>query len=301
LTTLEILHAGPLALIQDLGRAGLAHLGVTRSGAADRRSHTLANRLVANPDDRATIEVTLGGFTARVRGGDIDIAVTGADPNPSVGESMFGANSIQHVRDGEVIALGVPHSGLRSYLAVRGGIDVTPVLGSRSYDVMSAIGPLPLQPGDVLPVGEHTEEYPELDQAPVAPISERLVELLVVPGPRDNWLTDPDALVHTIWMASDRSDRVGMRLEGRPLVHLSPGRQLPSEGATRGAIQVPPNGLPVILGPDHPVTGGYPVVGVVADQDIDKVAQVRPGQHVRLHWSRPRAAPTSGPSPVAAD
>jgi biotin-dependent carboxylase-like uncharacterized protein len=296
-TTLEILHTGPLALIQDLGRVGLAHLGVTRSGAADRRSHTLANRLVANPDDRATIEVTLGGFTARVRGGDVDIAVTGADPNPNVGESSFGANSIQHVRDGEVISLGVPHSGLRSYLAVRGGIAVTPVLGSRSYDVMSAIGPLPLQPGDVLPVGEHTEEYPELDQAPVAPISEHLVELLVVPGPRDDWLTDPDALVHTIWMASDRSDRVGMRLEGRPLVHRSPGRQLPSEGATRGSIQVPPNGSPVILGPDHPVTGGYPVVGVIADQDIDKVAQVRPGQHVRLRWSRPRTAP----APVAAE
>ena len=301
MTTLEILHTGPLALIQDLGRVGLAHLGVTRSGAADRRSHTLANRLVANPDDRATIEVTLGGFSARVRGGDVDIAVTGADPSPKVGETMFGANSIQHVRDGEVISLGVPQSGLRSYVAVRGGIDVTPVLGSRSYDVLSAIGPLPLEPGDVLPVGEHSEEYPEVDQAPVAPISERIVELMVVPGPRDDWLTDPDALVHTVWMASDRSDRVGMRLEGRPLTHRNPGRQLRSEGATRGAIQVPPNGLPVILGPDHPVTGGYPVVGVIADEDIDKVAQVRPGQHVRLHWSRPRAAPASASSSVAAD
>ena len=214
---------------------------------------------------------------------------------------MFGANSIQHVRDGEVISLGVLQSGLRSYVAVRGGIDVRPVVGSRSYDVLSAIGPLPLEPGDVLPVGEHTEEYPEVDQAPVAPISERIVELMVVPGPRDDWLTDPDALVHTVWMASDRSDRVGMRLEGRPLTHRNPGRQLRSEGATRGAIQVPPNGLPVILGPDHPVTGGYPVVGVIADEDIDKVAQVRPGQHVRLHWSRPRAAPASASSSVAAD
>src|ERR1700756_295192 len=287
--TLEILRTGPLALVQDLGRVGLADIGVTRSGAADRRSHTLANRLVANPDDRATIEVTFGGFSARVRGGDVDIAVTGADTGPRVGENMFGTNSIQHIRDGEVISLGAPHSGLRSYLAVRGGIDVTPVLGSRSYDVMSAIGPLPLQPGDVLPVGEHTHEYPELDQAPVAPISEHLVELRVVPGPRDDWFVDPDALVHTIWMASNRSDRVGMRLEGRPLRHRYPDRQLPSEGTTRGAIQVPPNRLPVILGPDHPVTGGYPVVGVVVDADIDKIAQVRPGQYVRLHWARPRS------------
>jgi allophanate hydrolase subunit 2 len=112
---------------------------------------------------------------------------------------------------------------------------------------------------------------------------------VVVPGPRDDWFTEPDALVHTDWVASDRSDRVGMRLVGRPLRHRWPDRQLPSEGATRGAIQVPPNGLPVILGPDHPVTGGYPVIGVVAERDIDKVAQVRPGKHVRMHWSRPRS------------
>jgi biotin-dependent carboxylase-like uncharacterized protein len=287
-TTLEILRTGPLAVVEDLGRAGLAHLGVGRSGAADRRSHTLANRLVANPDDRATVEVTLGGFTARVRGGDVDIAVTGADTNPTVDGIMFGTNSINHVRDGQVISLGTPSAGLRTYLAVRGGICVAPVLGSRSYDVMSAIGPSPLQAGDRLPIGEHTTDYPEIDQAPVAAITGTAVELLVVPGPRDDWLVDADALVHTDWVTSDHSDRVGMRLVGHPLQHRYPDRQLPSEGATRGAIQLPPNGLPVILGPDHPITGGYPVAGVVIDDDIDKLAQVRPGQHVRLHWARPR-------------
>jgi biotin-dependent carboxylase-like uncharacterized protein len=288
-TTLEILRTGPFAVVQDLGRVGLAHLGVGRSGAADRRSHKLANRLVANPDDRATVEVTFGGFSARVHGGDVDIAVTGADTDPTVNGIKFGTNSIHHVRDGQVISLGAPSAGLRTYLAVRGGICVEPVLGSRSYDVMSAIGPSPLQTGDQLPVGEHTNDYPELDQAPVAAITGNVVELLVVPGPRDDWFVDPDVLVHTDWVASDRSDRVGMRLVGRPLQHRFPDRQLPSEGATRGAIQVPPNGLPVILGPDHPVTGGYPVIGVVIDEDIDKVAQVRPGQRVRLHWARPRS------------
>ena len=287
---LEIQRTGPLAVVQDLGRIGLAHLGVTRSGAADRRSHTLANRLVANPDDRATIEVTMGGFAARVRDGDIDIAVTGADAHAKVGSTPFGANSIRHVLEGQVISFGVPVSGLRSYLAVRGGIEVAPVLGSRSYDVLSGIGPPPLRPGDVLQIGPHTEDYPELEQAPVEAIARRFVDLSVVPGPRDDWLADADALVHTVWTVSDRSDRVGLRLQGRPMVHRDPARQLPSEGATRGAIQVPPNGLPVILGPDHPVTGGYPVVGVVADRDIDRVAQLRPGQPVRLHWSRPRSA-----------
>jgi biotin-dependent carboxylase-like uncharacterized protein len=289
MTTLEILRTGPLALVEDLGRTGMAQLGVTRSGAADRRSHTLANRLVANPDDRATVEVTFGGFSARVRGGDIDVAVTGADTDPTVNGKPFGTNSIHHVRDGEIISLGSPYAGLRSYLAVRGGVAVEPVLGSRSYDVMSAIGPRPLQAGDVLPVGSPTDDYPQLDQAPVASIDGRLLELRVLPGPRDDWFIDPDALVHNVWVASDRSDRVGMRLTGTPMRYLDPDRQLPSEGATRGAIQVPPNGLPVILGPDHPVTGGYPVAGVVVDADIDKVAQIRPGQTVRLHWARPRS------------
>ena len=203
-TTLEILRTGPLALIEDLGRPGMAHMGVGRSGAADRRSHTLANRLVANPDDRATIEVTFGGLTARVRGGDVAIAVTGADTDPSVNGKPFGTNSIHYAHDGEVISLGAPHSGLRSYLAVRGGIDVSPVLGSRSYDVMSAIGPLPLQPGDVLPVGEHTAEFPELDQAPVAAIEDEVLELMVVPGPRDDWFIDPDVLIRTNWQVTNQ-------------------------------------------------------------------------------------------------
>ncbi|WP_142280496.1 5-oxoprolinase/urea amidolyase family protein [Mycobacterium saskatchewanense] len=292
--SLEILRTGPFAVVEDLGRPGLAHLGVGESGAADRRAHRLANRLVANPDDWATVEVTFGGFAARVRGGDVDIAVTGADTDPTVNGVKFGTNSIHRVRDGQLIALGTPRAGLRSYLAVRGGICVPPVLGSRSYDVMSAIGPAPLRPGDRLPVGEHTDAYPELDQAPVAAIPGDVVELSAVPGPRDDWFVDPDALVHTDWVASDRSDRVGMRLVGRALQYRYPDRQLPSEGATRGAIQVPPNGLPVILGPDHPLTGGYPVVGVVVDDDVDRMAQVRPGQRVRLHWARPRTPVVAG-------
>ncbi|BBZ01229.1 hypothetical protein MCHIJ_06660 [Mycolicibacterium chitae] len=287
MTTLEIMHTGPLALVEDLGRAGKAHLGVSRSGAADRRSHTLANRLVANPDDRATVEVTLGGLMARVHG-EAEIAVTGADADPMLNGKLFGTNSICYARDGDVITLGAPQSGMRSYLAVRGGIDVEPVLGSRSFDVMSSIGPRPLQRGDILNVGAHTDEYPEVDQAPVASIEGQLLELQVIPGPRTDWFVDPDALVRTVWIASDRSDRVGMRLSGTPMRWRWPDGHLPSEGVTRGAIQVPPNGLPVILGPDHPVTGGYPVAGVIVDDDVDKVAQIRPGQPVRLNWARPR-------------
>lgn len=292
-TTLEVLRTGPLALVEDLGRTGMGYLGVSPSGAADRRSHKLANRLLANPDDRASIEVAFGGLSVRVHGGDIDIAVTGADTDPNVNGVSFGTNSIQHVRDSQVVSLGSPRSGLRSYLAVRGGIDVPPVLGSRSYDVMGEIGPAPLRDGDVLEIGEPTGHFPEIDLAPVATIADDVVELRVMPGPRDDWFVDPDIMVRTNWLVSNHSDRVGMRLVGMPLEYRWPDRQLPAEGADRGAIQILPNGFPIILGPDHPVTGAYPVVGVVVDEDIDTLAQVRPGQTVRMHWSRPRQHPAS--------
>lgn len=286
--TLEIMRTGPLALIQDLGRVGKAAMGVGRSGAADRKSHSLANRLVANPDHLATIEVTLGGMSFRVSGGDAVVAVTGADTDPSVNGIPFGTNSITQVQSGDVVSLGAPLSGLRSYVAVRGGVSVAPVMGSRSFDILSGIGPKPLRVGDRLPVGPRSPSFPEIEQAPVATMSDDIVELKVVPGPRDDWFVDPDELTHGSWVVSDRSDRVGTRLIGKPLELCDPARQLPSEGVIRGAIQVPPGGQPVILGPDHPVTGGYPVIGVITDQDVDLAAQVRPGQTVRFRWSRPR-------------
>lgn len=292
MTALEVLHTGPLAIVEDLGRAGLAHLGVTRSGAADRRAHRLANRLLANAEDAATIESLLGGLSVRVRGGALDIAVTGADAEPAVDGIPFGINSVQHVRDGQSITLGVPKSGLRSYLGVRGGIAVDPVLASRSFDTMSGLGPPPLRRGDLLPAGTPADRFPDVDQAPVAAIPAGPVAVRVVPGPRADWFDDPEALVRNDWVASEQADRVGVRLRGTPLTHRSHNRQLPSEGTTRGAIQVPPNGQPVILGPDHPVTGGYPVIGVVLDADTDALAQVRPGQAVRLRWVRATGNPS---------
>ena len=291
MSALEVLATG-LTLVQDLGRPGLAHLGVSESGAADRRSHALANRLVANPADRATLEIAMGGFTAQVCGGSIDIALTGADANPSVDGKPFGTNSVRRLEAGQVLTLGIPNAGLRSYLAVRGGVVVGRVLGSRSCDTLSRIGPSVLRAGDVIPVGPAPADFPELDQAPVAAITAAPVQLTVIPGPRDDWFDDPDALIRTAWTVSGHSDRVGVRLCGPPLSPRWPGRQLPSEGTVRGSIQIPPGGQPVILGPDHPVTGGYPVIAVVADVDTDALAQLRPGQTVRLKWSRARIVAT---------
>lgn len=283
--TLEVLSTGPLSLVQDLGRAGLAHLGVTGAGPADRRSHDLANRLVANPPERATLEVTLGGLSVRVHGGSIDIAVTGADCDPAVNRVPFGLNSVRRVTPGQIITLTTPAAGVRSYLAVRGGIDVVPVLGSRSYDTLSGIGPPPMRAGDRLPIGIAGGDFPSVEQAPIAAMTGGAVSLTVIRGPRDDWFTDPDALTRHRWTVSDDTDRVGVRLLGPPLERRWPKRELPSEGMLRGAIQVPPNGQPVILGADHPVTGGYPVVGVLVDADTDAAAQLRPGQSVRFGWA----------------
>jgi allophanate hydrolase subunit 2 len=161
------------------------------------------------------------------------------------------------------------------------------VFGSRSRDVLSEIGPPPLREGDELPVGPVPERFPCVDVLPPPRVPDEVV-LTVVRGPRDGWVRDVEALVRADWTASEKSNRVGMRLAGAVLEHRDPDRQLRSEGACRGAIQVPPSGEPVLFLADHPVTGGYPVVAVVVDADVDRAAQVRPGQGLRFTWSPTR-------------
>jgi len=277
---LEVLATGPLALVQDLGRPGLAASGVGRSGAADRGALRLANRLVANPEGAAGIEVTFAGLVVRARAA-LTVALAGAPAPAEVDGSPVGHHAVLRLRAGQRLALGPPASGLRTYLAVRGGIAVAPVLGSRSTDVLSGVGPAPLVAGDVLPVGPEPDAFPLVDVAPVAVPPSGTVTLRALPGPRDAWVADLAALTRTTWTASGRSDRVGMRLTGGRL-DRSTHAELPSEGAVRGAVQVPPGGEPVLFLADHPVTGGYPVVAVVLDADTDRAAQVRPGQRVRF-------------------
>jgi len=282
---LEVLATGALALIEDLGRPGLAATGVGRSGAADRSALRLANRLVANAEDAAGVEVVFGGFAARARG-PLTVALTGAPAPAEVDGTPVGHHAVVRLRAGQVLRLGTPPTGLRTYLAVRGGITVPPVLGSRSTDVLSGLGPEKLAPGTVLPVGPEPDAVPLVDVAPVAVPPGGEVVLRAVPGPRADFLADPTAPARTTWTASSRSDRVGMRLEGGTLDRAGPG-ELPSEGIVRGALQVPPGGEPVLFLADHPVTGGYPVVAVVLDADVDRAAQVRPGQRVRFTFVAP--------------
>lgn len=276
MSSLTVLEPGPLATIQDRGRSGRAALGVPASGACDRASYALANRLVGNPVGAAAIEATYGGLVVHADT-DLVVAITGA---PCTGVPL---NAPTTLRAGQVLRLGAPASGLRTYVAVRGGIDVPAVLGSRSTDLLSGLGPAPLAANQTLPIGSSVEPMPGVDLAPVAHPTGGSVVLRVTPGPRRDWFTDAGwaALVSQVYTVSSNSNRVGVRLDGEPLERARTG-ELASEGMTRGAIQIPPSGTPVIFLADHPVTGGYPVIAYVAGADLDACAQTRPGQPVRL-------------------
>ncbi|QXJ20836.1 biotin-dependent carboxyltransferase family protein [Actinomadura graeca] len=279
---IEVVRTGPLATVQDLGRPGHAHLGVPRSGAADEKALRLANRLVANPEDAAGVEFTLGGSVLRFHA-RAWIAVTGAPVPLRIDGRAFATNAPCHVRSGAVVELGTPPAGLRTYLAVRGGIAVGEVLGSRSTDLLSGLGPAPLTPGDRLPVGP-VQDLGDMtvDIAPAPPLPETPV-LRVLPGPRDDWFR-PDALTvltSNPYTVTQDSNRVGVRLDGPPLARRREG-ELSSEGMVIGSLQVPPSGLPIIFLADHPTTGGYPVIAVLTTASLSDAAQLRPGQEIRF-------------------
>lgn len=280
--SLTALETGLLTTVQDSGRPGHASLGVGSSGACDRTSYRLANRLVGNPEDAAVLEVTHGGLRVRADG-DLVIVTTGARCQGS-----WHHNAPITLRSGAELELGVPTSGLRTYVAVRGGFAVEPVLGSCSTDTMSGLGPDPVSPGDVFAVGTSHLPTPGVDLAPVIDPEIGDVTVLVLPGPRRDWFPDAawTSLVEQAWTVTSDSNRVGLRLEGDPL-ERDRDDELPSEGLVRGALQVPANGMPVLFLADHPVTGGYPVIGYVADSDVDRCAQLRPGQRLLLRESHP--------------
>ncbi len=282
---LVVRATGPQALVQDLGRPGHAATGVTVAGAADRASLRRGNRAVGNDEGAAAVEVVLGGLEVEVGDEVLWLCVTGAPCTVRVDGRGVGSHAPFAAPPGSRVRLGVPATGLRSYLCVRGGLVVPAVLGSRSTDVLSGVGPAPLAEGATLAVGRATGGFPGVDHWPHPPV-EDLVVLRAVRGPRDDWCADADALVRGRWRAGDRSNRVGVRLERDegPALSLARDDELPSEGVRRGAVQVPPSGEPVLFLADHPVTGGYPVVGVVVDADVDRAAQLRPGQGVGFRW-----------------
>ena len=271
---ITVLRAGPLTTVQDLGRPGWAHLGVPRSGALDGRALIRANRLVGNPDTTAGLETTLMGCRLRFAVA-ATVAVTGAEAVVRLDKSPVGSPVVE-VPAGGVLDIGRAVRGVRSYLAVAGGIAVEPVLGSRSTDTLSGLGPERLTDGATLPIGPPgagTGSAPE-EPAEIGPV----IELGVRLGPRDDWF-DSAGLFASPYEVGHRSNRIGARLAGAALTRTKAG-ELPSEGVVLGAVQVPADGLPLVFLADHPTTGGYPVIGVVAD--VTPLAQARPGTTVRF-------------------
>ena len=279
---LTVLRTGPLTLLQDAGRTGHAADGVGRSGAADRAAAARANALLGNDSGAAVLECTLGGLQARAET-DLVIAVTGAPAPIEIDKQTVAHATRFELRAGQTLRMRAPRTGLRSYLAVAGGFTVPAVLGSRSTDTLSGVGPQPVAAGDELPVGE-PPDGPTVHAGDPREPTDGPVTLRVRFGPRDDWFTDPAALTAGEWTVSPRSNRVGVRLDRAdpdtpPLDRAIEG-EIPSEGMALGSIQVPPGGQPVLFLADHPLTGGYPVVAVVLDADIDLAAQLRPGQRL---------------------
>jgi KipI family sensor histidine kinase inhibitor len=287
---LEVLRTGVFTTIQDGGRTGYAELGVPPSGAADHGAYTTANALVGNHDGAVALELTLGGFRARAVGDQL-LAVTGAARTFEIRRSdgsleHYPAGLATSVASGDVITIGHPGTGLRSYLAVRGGIDVPAVLGSRSTDVLSGLGPAPVRRDQQLAVGTATRSgsgWPDPAGANSTAAAASPGSLALMPGPHLHRL-EADALSQLIgreWTVTPDSNRVGLRLAGPPIGRSSTD-EMPSAPLVPGAIQIPPSGQPIVFLRDHPVTGGYPVIAVLTDAAIDGAAQCRPGQHIRF-------------------
>ncbi|TLK56767.1 urea amidolyase family protein [Glutamicibacter sp. V16R2B1] len=293
----EVISPGPQSTIQDAGRRGAGNLGVSPSGAADAISAHQANRLVGNLPGAPVIETLAGSLRVRAIGHQV-LAVSGAEVRLEIhGEAedhtsmRTAAMNVPFIlRDKETLSCSAATAGLRSYLAVRGGFDGHRVLGSLSTDSLSGLGPAPLQPGERLPTARIRGTHPVGGAEPSTlpqPEPDGCFRLRLVAGPRDDWFGPQGLkrLVSQTWEVSAQSNRVGMRLSnaagGRPLVRLRAG-ELESEGMVRGSLQVPPSGLPVLFLADHPVTGGYPVIATLVDEDVSKAAQLAPGTPIRF-------------------
>jgi biotin-dependent carboxylase-like uncharacterized protein len=278
---LVVVRAGALTTVQDRGRPGHAHLGVPRSGALDGPAAALVNRLVGNPPETAVLETTLNGCAVRPRS-TVTAAVGGAPCPVTVDGRPVAWGTPVRIPAGSVLDIGSAVSGVRSYLAVAGGIAVDPVLGSRSTDLLSGLGPPPLTDGTVLPLGQPLTPHARVDAVPhPAPPAELILHVTL--GPRDDWFTQDAIRTFTSrpYRVSTSSNRIGLRTEGPALERALPG-ELPSEGMVLGAVQVPPDGHPVIFLADHPTTGGYPVIAVVRPTDLPPAAQAAPGTQVRF-------------------
>jgi KipI family sensor histidine kinase inhibitor len=296
---LEFLTAPMPALFQDLGRFGQTGQGVAASGALDRSAFNTANRIVGNLANTPCLELTLGGFAFRSSARAV-IGLAGAPCTITVETSTgktFTAEAYRPVslEPGDVVRLGQPPRGMRSYLAVRGGFAVEPVLGSFATDTLAVVGPKPVTAGTILDLGGATSGLVSvsLEEAPAfdPPSAGDVVTLDVVLGPRTDWFTEKglQTLSTQLWTVTPQSSRVGIRLSGDQPIERKDTAELPSEGTATGAIQIPHSGQPVLFLADHPLTGGYPVIGAVAEYHLDLAAQIPVNAKIRFRPIAPFA------------
>lgn len=297
-TALQVRATGLLTVFQDLGRHGQAGQGVSASGAMDQAALKAANRLVGNASNAAALETVGGGLQLRSVGDNV-VAVTGADAVLTLTTADGQRWSVSRyepvaLADGDMLAVGQPTAGARCYVAVRGGFAEAPVMGSCATDTLAYVGPAPVAVGDWLAVqpapATSVVAAPELPPADL-PTLEQEVVLDVVMGPRTDWFT-PEAIARFAaqrWQVTPQSNRVGLRLAGEVPLDRAITGELPSEGTALGALQVPPSGQPVLFLADHPLTGGYPVIGCVAPYHLDRAGQIPVGAWLRFNPIQPFA------------
>jgi antagonist of KipI len=272
---IRVLSPGLQTTVQDLGRFGYTHFGVSASGAADPLALRAGNLLVGNVENAAALEMTLVGGAFEFET-DAVIALTGSD---------FGAGlplwTAVEIKAGETVRCGATRSGARGYLAVRGGIGVPRVMGSASVHIVTGVGGRPLRAGDALPIGGAAIRRPRAvgpRGRPRAPEFARSGPLRVTPGPQAHWFSGE--LYGAAYQVAEESDRMGIRLRGPAIP--SPAGHMLTEGVPLGAIQVPPDGQPIILFVEHQTTGGYPKPANVISADFWRLGQLRPRDEVRF-------------------
>ncbi len=295
--TFEVVAPGIMTSVQDLGRFGCAGLGVAPSGALDGYAVRVANLLVGNPENAAVLETTLMGLRLRALR-DAVVAVTGGDLQPRLGAAELPMWRSLKVGEGEVIAFAGPRSGLRAYLAVAGGFDVEPVLGSRSTSLASGFGGFEgrlLRKGDILPAAAVDDLARRAGRAVdpgLIPYYASPWRLRVIWGPQDDQFSEEGrrTFLSAVYTVSPDSDRTGIRLKGAAVKRL-PGvaDSIISEGIVSGAIQVPGDGQPIIL-LGETASGGYRKIATVISADLPLLGQITPGEEVAFEAVSMQAA-----------
>jgi antagonist of KipI len=290
---IAIVRPGMLTSVQDLGRWGLQARGVPVAGPMDEYSHRLANRLVGNDPSAAALEITLIGPEVQATH-DVVCAVAGASFGLTAGGEKMPMNVAFGLRGGTSLRFGDRLRGARATLAVRGGIAVDPIFGSRATSLIARMGPFdgrPLRAGDVLPIGDEVSE--RSSEKPMTPLSLPAggARVRVLPGPHAEMFTAAayERLLGGTYMITPQSNRMGYRLDGPSLAHRGAADIL-SDATAIGSIQVPASGQPILLMADRQTTGGYPKIATVISADLPLAGQLAPGDWIEFRPCTPSEA-----------